>query len=53
MFGIHFVGALIGGFVAFRILKDAVKLLHEAIFSMKGEEADFSKYKCLLRSVGI
>ena len=45
MFGIHFIDALIGAFVAFRIIKDAVELLKEALSSMKGEETDFSKYK--------
>ena len=45
MFGIYFVDALIGGFVIFRILKDAIELLKEVLSSIKGEKTDFSKYK--------
>ncbi|KYH37589.1 MAG: cation transporter [Candidatus Bathyarchaeota archaeon B24] len=45
VFGIHFVDALIGTFVAARILVDGFELSKEALSSMKGEETDFSKYE--------
>ena len=45
VFGIHFVDALIGAFVAIRILIDGFRLSKEAFSSIKGEETDFSKYE--------
>jgi len=45
MFGIYFVDALIGAFVASRILMDGFGLSKEVLSSVKGEEIDFSKYK--------
>ncbi len=45
MFGIYFVDALIGVFVASRILIDGFSLSKEVLSSAKGEEIDFSKYK--------
>jgi len=45
IFEIHFVDALIGTFVAVRILIDGFGLLKEAFSSIKGEETDFSKYE--------
>ena len=43
--GIHSVDALIGSFVAARILIDGFELTKEALSSFKGEETDFSKYE--------
>jgi cation diffusion facilitator family transporter len=45
IFGIHFVDALIGGFIAVRILVDGVELSKETIASIKGEEVDLGKYE--------
>jgi len=45
VFGICFVDALIGVFVATRILIDGFELSKEALSSIKGEETDFSKYE--------
>jgi hypothetical protein len=45
IFEIHFVDAFIGGFVATRILVDAVKLSKETIVSIKGEDVDLQKYE--------
>jgi Co/Zn/Cd efflux system component len=45
IFGIPFVDALVGGFVATRILIDAIKLSKETIASMKGEKIDLQKYE--------
>jgi cation diffusion facilitator family transporter len=45
IFGIYFVDALVGGFVATRILIDGVKLSKETIASIKGEEVDLKKYE--------
>jgi len=45
IFEIHFVDALIGTFVAVRILIDGFGLSKEAFSSIKGEETDFSKYE--------
>jgi len=44
IFGIHFIDALIGIFVAIRIFIDGIALSKEALWSIKGEETDFSKY---------
>jgi divalent metal cation (Fe/Co/Zn/Cd) transporter len=45
IFGIYFVDAFVGGFVATRILVDGVKLSKETIASIKGEEVDLKKYE--------
>ncbi|MGD9380784.1 MAG: cation transporter, partial [candidate division WOR-3 bacterium] len=45
LFGIHFVDALIGAGVAFKIIKDAIGLTSEVVSSIHGQEADLSKYK--------
>ncbi len=45
IFGIHFVDALIGGFVATRILIDGLGLSKEAFASIKGEDIDLEKYE--------
>jgi Co/Zn/Cd efflux system component len=45
IFGIYFVDALVGGFVATRILIDGIKLSKETIASIKGEEVDLKKYE--------
>lgn len=43
--GINFLDALVGGFVAVRILVDAVDLSKETISSIKGEEMDLERYE--------
>jgi cation diffusion facilitator family transporter len=43
--GIHFADAVIGLVIAVRITKDAIDLLKDAIFAMKGSQADLSRYK--------
>jgi len=45
IFGIHYVDALIGVFIAAMIFLDASELSKEALFSYKGEDTDFSKYE--------
>jgi cation diffusion facilitator family transporter len=45
IFGIHLIDALIGAFIAVRILVNGVGLSKEVFFSIKGEETDFSKYE--------
>lgn len=45
IFGIHFVDAFIGAFIAVRIFVDGFGLSKEVFFSIKGEETDFSKYE--------
>jgi cation diffusion facilitator family transporter len=45
IFGIHFIDALIGAFIALRIFIDGIELSKEALSSIRGEETDFSKYK--------
>ena len=45
VFGICFIDALIGAFVATRILIDGFELSKEAFYSIRGEETDFSKYE--------
>jgi hypothetical protein len=45
IFGIHFVDALVGGFVAVRILIDGVGLSRETIAAIKGEEVNLEKYE--------
>jgi Co/Zn/Cd efflux system component len=43
--GLHFVDALIGVYISFRILKDAFELIKEAFATMKGEGTNLDKYK--------
>jgi cation diffusion facilitator family transporter len=45
IFGIYFVDALIGGFVAVRILIDGIRLSKETFASIKGEDVDLEKYE--------
>ena len=45
IFGIYFVDAFVGSFVAARILVDGIKLSKETIASIKGEEVDLKKYE--------
>jgi len=45
IYGIYFVYAIIGFFVAAGIFIDAVGLLRETISSRKGEKEDYSQYK--------
>ena len=45
IFGINFVDALIGGFVAVRILIDSIRLSKETFASIKGEDVDLEKYE--------
>jgi hypothetical protein len=45
IFGIPLVDALVGAFVAARILVDALGLSKDMLSSIKGEEADLSKYE--------
>jgi Co/Zn/Cd efflux system component len=45
VFEIHFADALVGGFVAARILIDGVGLSRETIASIKGEEVNLEKYE--------
>jgi len=45
IFGIYFVDAFVGGFIATRILVDGIRLSKETIASIKGEEVDLTKYE--------
>lgn len=45
LFGIYWVDAIVGGFIALRITRDGLGLTRQAINSMKGKEPDFSKFK--------
>jgi len=45
IFGIHFLDALIGGFVAVRILIDGISFSKETFASIKGEDVDLEKYE--------
>jgi Co/Zn/Cd efflux system component len=45
IFGMHFVDALIGGFVAMKILIDGFGLSKEVFASIKGEDVDLEKYE--------
>lgn len=45
IFGIHFVDALIGAFVAFRIFLYGYGLAREVISTIRGVKTDFSKYE--------
>ncbi|OYT53310.1 MAG: cation transporter [Candidatus Altiarchaeales archaeon ex4484_2] len=44
LLGVCFIDALIGAYIAVKILQDAFELLQGALSSMQGEETDFSKY---------
>ncbi|MBN1456070.1 MAG: cation transporter [Methanomicrobia archaeon] len=44
IFGIHYVDALIGAYIAVRILKDGAVLTGEAVSSLKGETPDLARY---------
>lgn len=44
IFGIHYVDALIGAYIAVRILKDGAGLTGEALSSLKGETPDLARY---------
>src|SRR6056297_2626015 len=43
-FGIHFVDAGIGAYIAIKIFIDSISLLRETFSSMQGEEIDFDKF---------
>jgi cation diffusion facilitator family transporter len=45
IFGIHFLDAAIGGFVAARILVDGIGLSKETFASIKGEDVNLEKYE--------
>lgn len=45
IFGVHFIDAFIGMFIAIRIFMDGIGLSKEALSSIKGKETDFSKYE--------
>jgi cation diffusion facilitator family transporter len=45
IFGICFVDAFVGGFIATRILVDGVRLSKETVASIRGEEVDLKKYE--------
>jgi hypothetical protein len=45
VFGLHVVDASIGAYISYRILKDAFGLTKEAFATVKGEEANFDKYR--------
>lgn len=45
MFGISILDVLIGGFIAIRILIDAIALSRETLSSMKGEDINLDKYE--------
>ena len=45
VFGLHFVDALIGAYISYRILKDAFQLTKEALITMKEEGTNLDKYK--------
>lgn len=44
IFGIHYVDALIGTYIAVRILKDGAALMGDALSSLKGEALDLTRY---------
>ncbi len=45
--GLHFVDALIGAYISYRILKDAFGLTKEAFATVKGGKVNIDKYKYL------
>jgi cation diffusion facilitator family transporter len=44
IFGIHYIDALIGAYIAVRIFKDGAGLTGEAVSSLKGETPDLARY---------
>ena len=45
IFGIYWVDAIVGGFIAVRIIIDGVDLTRQTIRTLKGEEPDYSQFK--------
>lgn len=45
IFGIHWVDAIVGAFIAIRISIDGVDLTRQTIRSMKGEKPDYNQFK--------
>jgi cation diffusion facilitator family transporter len=45
IFGIYWVDAVVGGFIAVRITWNSIDLTRQAINSLKGKEPDFTKFK--------
>jgi len=45
MFGIYFVDAIVGAFIAVRITLDGASLIKEAMKMRRGEKPEFSKYR--------
>ncbi len=45
LFGVYWVDAVVGGFIALKISLNGVALMRQAINSMKGQEPDFDKFK--------
>jgi cation diffusion facilitator family transporter len=45
LFGVHWVDAVVGGFIAVRITIGGAGLAREAAKSMRGQQPEFSKYK--------
>ncbi|MCW4001136.1 MAG: cation transporter [Candidatus Bathyarchaeota archaeon] len=45
IFGVYWVDAVVGGFIAVRITLDGIDLTREVIKSMRGEKPELSKYK--------
>jgi len=45
IFGVHWVDAVVGGFIAIRICMDSFGLTREAYKAMHGEKTEFSKFK--------
>ncbi len=44
IFGIHYIDALIGAYIAVRMLKDGAELTGEAVSTLKGEAPDLARY---------
>jgi cation diffusion facilitator family transporter len=45
IFGIHWVDAIVGGFIAVRISIDGINLTGQTIRTIKGEKPDYSQFK--------
>jgi Co/Zn/Cd efflux system component len=45
VFGIYLVDALVGGFIAMRILVDGIRLSKETMASIRGDEVDLKNYE--------
>jgi cation diffusion facilitator family transporter len=45
IFGVYWVDAVVGAFIAIRIARDGIELTREVIKSMRGEKPELSKYK--------